>query len=503
LRADASPQAGTGHVRRCLALAAALREAGADVRLVARALGVDAAALAAGAGVACIELPAAEAPLDTADPVPHAAWAGVRWDDDAEQTAQALATWQPSTIVVDHYAFDARWHRAVAERNVARLAAIDDLADRALDVDWLIDHNLNRDHREKYRGRTGSRTTLLGGPRFALLGPAYAALQPLQVESEVASVGIFMGGVDAANLSALALRACREHAGFTGAIEIAVTGANPHLQPLQELASQWPATRIVCDAPDLASFFTRHGVQIGAGGGAAWERCCAGAPTLALIAAPNQQAVVPALAALGAVATLAPNEPVSAETVGRAVASLLTDAARRRELGLRSRALVDGLGARRVALALCAGRLALRAAGAADAPRTFAWRNDPAIRRVSRDPRELRRAEHETWWQRALADPRRRLFVAHVGRIDVGVLRFDFDHGGREAEVSIYLDPALTGLGLGPAVLRAGQLWARQAGGLQRLVAHVQPDNTASRRAFAGVGFVPATPADWTWTIAP
>ncbi|MDH3208981.1 MAG: UDP-2,4-diacetamido-2,4,6-trideoxy-beta-L-altropyranose hydrolase [Burkholderiaceae bacterium] len=502
LRADASTLCGTGHVRRCLSLAAALREIGAEVRLVTRRLGLDMSAMACMAGVDSHLLSAPTSTFASHDKVPHATWAGVDWRQDAAQTTDALLAWEPDCVVVDHYAFDARWHRHVADQLGARIAAIDDLADRSLEVQYLIDHNLSRDHHEKYRTWIGPHTTVLGGPRFALLGPSYSTLQPLRVDDTVNSIGIFMGGVDAANLSTLALQACREYAGFTGPIEIAATPAYPHLAFLAGLACRWPDTTVVCDLPDLSGFFTRHDLQIGAGGGATWERCCAGAPTLTLTAAANQRAVIPALADLGAVATLEykDGEEYSPEVIGLAVSALLNHPARRRNLARCARALVDGLGARRVAFALAAGSLKLRRALPSDAVRTFAWRNHPSTRRFSRDSRELTLEEHRNWWQSMLADRQHVLFVADLGPYDVGVLRLDLD--GEDAEISVYLDPAFTGLGLGQAMLRAAQRWARDnpTPAIKRLVAHILPSNAVSRKAFTSVGFEP-TEGYWIWNV--
>ena len=47
---------------------------------------------------------------------------------------------------------------------------------------------------------------MLGGPRFALLGPAYAEAPRCAPGASVRSIGIFLGGTDPAGLSASALR---------------------------------------------------------------------------------------------------------------------------------------------------------------------------------------------------------------------------------------------------------------------------------------------------------
>ncbi len=335
IRADASAAIGLGHVKRCLALAQALRGNGATVTFLTRAIDVDSAALVDAEGFASIVIDAGQA-TDQAI--------------DAEETLRHRDTFADGLMTVDHYALDAQWHGIVRAASGARLVAIDDLADRLLDVDLLVDHNLG-DLAVKYAGRIGARTVVLGGPRHALLGPSYAAASRHVPRLQVESIGIFMGGTDAANVSAVALEACRL-AGFTGPVEIATTSGNPNLAALRKLAAARPHTTLTLDLPDLAAFFARHDLQIGAGGGATWERCCIGAPTLATIAAPNQAPVLRPLQSLDAVELVesaADGALPTARQLAERLAALLADAPRRAMLSSRSRALVDGRGAARVA----------------------------------------------------------------------------------------------------------------------------------------------------------
>jgi len=478
---------GTGHVRRCLSLAEALRQTGAHVEFLTRVLGTDAAAKIQVAGFPVHMLPAPTGAVQESTP-PHADWAGVPWQKDADETVRALrkADW----IVVDHYAFDARWHKAVAPRLGARLAIIDDLADRPLHGDVLVDQNLaDFDHGEKYRHRLGNGMTILGGPHYALLGPAYLRAPRCAVSDEVRSIGIFMGGTDPAALSEVALRACREVAGFSGPIELVTTQANPRHPELKALAARWPQTSVAVDIPELSGFFSRHGLQIGAGGSATWERCCVGAPTIALVGARNQLAVVPQLARAGAVATLDPNMAPTPAALGALVRELLGDTARRRALATRARELVDGRGAQRVALRITAGALRVRKAAREDSDLMYRWRNDPVTRIVSRNPEEIGPKQHAVWLQRTLADKDRLLLIGEVGQIPVGVVRFD-RHEDDEVRVSVYVDPELHGLGLGEALVRAGEEAARDwAGKGLTVVAHVLGGNTRARRAFEEAGY--------------
>ena len=350
-RVDASASMGLGHLRRCLSLAQALRTRGATCRIVSRNLGlVPIAALAE--GFDSLTLPPPGPAVVVNDPVAHAAWAGVGWRQDADDTLTALQGQPVEWLVLDHYAFDARWHRAVRVGLDCRIAVIDDLADRALDADLVIDHNHATDHRQKYAGCVAAGTELLGGPSFGLLSAVYADAPRHLPQAEVASIGIFMGGTDADQLSAMALAGC-DLAGFSGPVEIASTSANPRLDDLQQAVSQRPHTRLMLDQPDLADFFARHTVQIGAGGGATWERCCIGAATLALIAADNQRLALEPLAGLGVLAAV-DSVPPTAPAIATALRPLLGDAALRSSLSANAQRLVDGRGAWRVAERLLA-----------------------------------------------------------------------------------------------------------------------------------------------------
>ena len=336
MRADASAAIGLGHVKRCLSLAQALRAQGAEVALGWRRIDVNCAPMIAAAGVE---------PLCIGEG---------RVSDELMDARDFLAAMpQARRVVVDHYALGERWHRAVRAQTGAKLAAIDDIADRALDVDWLIDPNFSPDPAAKFAGLLDPEAALLAGPAHALLAPAYAQAPRCRVQDAVRSIGIFMGGTDAANCSLLALRALRERLGFRGEIEIATTSGNPKLAALREAASRYPATRLTLDQADLAAFFARHDLQVGAGGGATWERCCIGAPTLAVIAADNQRPVLLPLQRMGVLRVLA-DEPPTEAAIADAARELIENPALRRGLAERSRALVDGLGAQRVATALLA-----------------------------------------------------------------------------------------------------------------------------------------------------
>lgn len=495
IRVDASRQIGTGHLRRCLSIAGALATLGADVRFVIRRLDeVGPAAFGSSPfPVDWLSAPdGARAPTRPDGPS-HLEWAGVDQATDGADTVEALRAWGPVLVIVDHYAFDARWHDQVRAGLACRMMAIDDLADRPLAVDMLLNANL-ADHAQTYAGRLKAGTRVLGGPRFAILGEPYRSQPPYAFSPVVRSLGVFMGGTDPDGASARVLRDVRR-AGFAGPVEIVSTSANPHLMALQRACEADGDVSLTFDLPDLAAFYARHDLQIGGGGTANYERCRIGAPGIAITLAANQLAVVPQLAARGAlrVARLAggPDWPKleHAPLLADGVRVLIADPIARRDLSENGRALVDGRGTERIALCLMASTLRVRTATLVDGPMLHAWRDHPETRAVSSNGAPIPLDGHMDWLAGKLVDANCRLFVAEVGGTAVGSIRFDRQADGAW-EVSLYLDPDLTGLGLGRHLLEAGEQAMRMEIGEQiAFTASVMPGNETSARLFTNAGY--------------
>lgn len=488
-RVDASREIGTGHVKRMLSLAKAVRALGGDVVFLWRYLELDSGANFSAAGFEHVRLSPPAQPLVPSDDAPaHASWAGVGPAQDIADCVAALAERTIEWMIVDHYAFDARWHNAMRDRLGCRICAIDDLADRPLAADIVVDHNYADDHRAKYAAVSPA-ARILGGPRFALLDEIYRDAPRYEFSREVASIGVFMGGADSSNSTRNVLDAL-EMSGFDGRVEVVTTHANRHLPALERRLATMPQMVLATDLPDLSGFFARHDLQIGAGGGATWERCCIGAPSLGIVVAENQRAALQPLADAGVLPMC--DRPDAAAITDR-LAAIVADPDIRADYARRARALVDGRGAERVALALLGDRMTLRPATMHDSAQMYVWRNNPAIRSVSRESAPLDRLAHDAWVARAIASPDRRLLIAERGDRALGVIRFDVVDADR-CEVSLYVDPALGGLGLGRCLLAAGE---NNLAGMRGIVAEVLPDNAASARLFAAAGYTEKSPGHW------
>jgi UDP-2,4-diacetamido-2,4,6-trideoxy-beta-L-altropyranose hydrolase len=301
-RADASLDIGTGHVMRCLTLADALRERGAQCLFISRAHQGNLLAQIRQRGFEVVELQTTASFQPEAQPA-HAAWLGSHWQDDAQQTLQALTGQALDWLVVDHYALDVRWEQAL-RAHVSKLLIIDDLADRTHDCDVLLDQNLGR-KAEDYATRVPAACKLLIGPAYALLRPEFALVREQSLarrqQLSLRHLLISLGGVDRDSITLKVLDALQQSSLPPNCRITVVMGEQaPGLHSVQQQATkmQW-ATEVQVNVRDMAALMANSDLAIGAAGTTAWERCCLGLPSIALVLADNQRTVAAALAAAG------------------------------------------------------------------------------------------------------------------------------------------------------------------------------------------------------------
>lgn len=487
VRADTSPRIGIGHVRRCVTLARALREFGADVRFAIHDWGADLAPLLGEFLDGALRLPS-PCPEQQADP---ASWLSHGQEFDFQELMTGLDGVRPDWIIVDHYALDAEWHDLARGELGCRILVIDDLADRQLGADLVVDPNWDRDHRAKYDKVIGQ-AELLGGPRFALIDPRFATGQPRERSVDVTSIGIFMGGTDPARATLPVIKAVRA-SGFDGEIGIVSSSMNPDLSSLHEAAHTDGLVVVDVDLPDLTNFFQRHQLFILAAGGTTWERMASAAPAIAVITADNQRDIATQLAEQGLQWVIEAGDWAKLAYI---LPFILADTASLLELGQRGSELVDAKGAGRVAAALFTlddTPVTTRRATREDVAMILAWRNDPYVRAVSRDDNVIEWQAHLAWFERIIASPDHLLLIAEKNTVPVGVVRFDH-LGEQRYEISLYLNPIVAGRRLGlPMIGAAHQSLSHEVGCDLTVVAETLPGNAVSQRLFRNAGYTEAS----------
>jgi UDP-2,4-diacetamido-2,4,6-trideoxy-beta-L-altropyranose hydrolase len=354
-RTDASVKIGSGHVMRCLTLADALREQGAECQFICRKHEGHMMPLIERRSYSVKALPAPTNIFNsTADPA-HAAWLGCDWEEDAEQTKQAVGADVVDWLIIDHYALDRRWHQDL-RRSTKHLMIIDDLADRPLDCDLLLDQNFGSSP-SRYAGLLSENCLQLHGPEYALLKPVYAERRAKmrQRSGDIQRVLIYFGGgVDHADLAGQVVRVFDSNDLAEIHLDIVVSAAYAHLSSLQAFATLRGNVSLHSLLPDLVDLMAQADLAIGAGGATTWERCCIGLPSIVISIAENQRPACEALARAGLIRYLGDASSVSVSEVQSVVRQFSEDTQRMCALSAASMKLVDGKGVHKVAEAIFA-----------------------------------------------------------------------------------------------------------------------------------------------------
>ena len=346
-RVDASLQMGTGHVMRCLTLAQALKENGADVKFICRKHEGSLIDKIRSSGFVVHELEVLEeAEVDTK--LAHSHWLGATQQQDADDCIDIFKAEKIDWLIVDHYALDELWQKRL-KPYYKKLMAIDDLADRKHQCNILLDQTFGR-QQEDYSEFIPKECQLLLGSQYALLRPEFAKWRPYSLERrsklEFKQLLVNMGGVDVDNVTERILdelKLCNLPNDLH--ITVVMGGSSPHLESVKSKATTLPyKTEVKVDVGNMAEIMANSDIAIGAAGSTTWERCCLGLPTIQMAIADNQSTIAK---------TLAKKNAIKIFQSIRDLPSMIYDPiVWMKYVSQISRKIVDGLGAKRVACVL-------------------------------------------------------------------------------------------------------------------------------------------------------
>ena len=150
IRTDVSKDIGTGHLMRCMTLARKAHIRGFRSCFVLRDPEKITVDLLNSYGIEVCKLRTRETHRKSkGKKLAHDDWLAVPQEIDASDTLYFINDFKPDWIIVDHYALDVTWHRIVKE-SCSKVLVIDDLGDRQLDCNVLLDQNLGAS-KEKYK----------------------------------------------------------------------------------------------------------------------------------------------------------------------------------------------------------------------------------------------------------------------------------------------------------------------------------------------------------------
>lgn len=474
VRADATPQMGTGHVMRCLALAQAWQAAGGRAVLAAASLtsALEVRLQSEGIAVSRLEAEAGSA------------------QDVAETLALAgreCAGW----LTVDGYGFSGDYQRAIVAAGLP-LLAIDDYGHAGHYWAGLV-LNQNLDARQEIYSSREPAARLLLGTQYALLRREFWPWRGRSraIPAVARRILVTMGGADPGNATLRVIDALKSPDLPGLQVKVVVGGSNPHLGAIRQAARHCgPWLELVENATNMPGLMAWADAAVSAAGTTCWELAFMQLPALLLALAENQRPNAQEMGRLGAAVDLGWHADVTSAAISSALRSLLADPVARGSMAQAGAGLVEGRGAERVAALLAEGTVLVRAAADEDCGLLFGWANDPLTRRMSLRTRPIAWQEHVEWYDRVTGDPATLLLVGEAWEAGVwvpcGQVRVDAD-----GIVSLAVAPRLRGRGLALPLLRAAVLKARARVPGRVLLAYIKPENEASQRVFERAGFQP------------
>lgn len=366
-RADSSTIIGHGHIMRCLTLAHALvaqvknnKDLTLQISFICRDQPNNINQLISQTDFTLITLPLGEQVINQQD---STTWLTCSQKQDAQQCIKAiesLSSVPVDMLIVDHYAIDRQWHKIVAS-HYQQLMVIDDLANRSLQCDVLLDQTLNR-QAKNYQQLIPENCLLLLGQNYMLLRYEFSQLQKQamiqrQLRSKqlsAANILISMGGSDPDNVSERVLLAIAQlqqrYPDVTASLVL--SSQSKHLKKVAALSDSFTWCTLIIDTKNMAALMLTADIAIGASGATAWERCCLGLPSLTTVNAKNQQLIANNLADAGASINLGWHQKVSGEMISTAIKTLFNNPKAYLAMVNNNFFCCDGLGANRVAQVL-------------------------------------------------------------------------------------------------------------------------------------------------------
>jgi UDP-2,4-diacetamido-2,4,6-trideoxy-beta-L-altropyranose hydrolase len=330
---NASPTVGLGHFVRCIALAEALRSQQNTIVSF------------------CGEITDTWAKRQIADRA-FAPVTLVSFDSIAVWVSR-ISEMGPDVVIVDSYDITDQHFQQLKSIN-RPIVAIDDCADRMLDVDLILNANLNAESLNYELSPCSNR----------ILGTNYLLLRPELIEraqqcpnrsfpKTAHKLAVIMGGTDPKGWTPIIIESLLKLKQEMHIKTIVSRSAQRAAIEKLETSGSGHKLEVFDRVSDIGTLFCWADLAIVAAGSIVWELAVFGCPMVIMQVAENQRIIVENLKGSGAAVCV---EPPTNSSMGEHsqlhIQEVINSASSRIKLSDQSRKLVDGLGAQRVVSAI-------------------------------------------------------------------------------------------------------------------------------------------------------
>ncbi len=480
IRAEASPQIGTGTVTRCLSLAKAWQTIGGQ------------------AAFACGNLPRLLQRTIAQQGFPLYTLVNTSGDgSDARETSEVAEEFEPDWIVLDGPQFgDSYQSRLRSSAN--NLMVIADATCSSNSAADLIVRQLGSSHHESDEGII-SAPQILHGFDFFLpqdgSGRPDSTHEQRHIAARARRILITMGSAEPINFSLRILESlhCLKISNLV--VDLVVASDCRYLEELHQLKKE-SNLNLRCHRNSDRVSALAHAVDlvITSADAACLEMARQGCPAILFSMNDRQIALAAELDRLGVAINAGPAAAFDADLLFKLVRSVSRNSDLRGQMSIRGPQVVDGQGASRIARRLAQPLFELRPANITDANELHGWRNEPEYRALSFSPQPISLASHHTWLERKLKSHDSLIWIAtdksgaSIGTIAINSTNLE------TANLAICLCPTYRGRGLGPILIEKASIKLFREYDVDRILVQFKPGNTASQHAFKKAGYRPVAP---------
>lgn len=194
-------------------------------------------------------------------------------------------------------------------------------------------------------------TTLLLGPRYAILADAFQRLarERRDIPRQVETVLVSFGGADSTNQTRRVIAALAAMEAAPRRIIVVVGALYAHTSELEELLSQAQLNaEIHINTSEMPGLMARSDLAITSGGLTVWELACVGTPNVVISTSEPERQTGLLLRKRESCLYLGHHDRISQDQISGALSALMSDQEQRQRMSYSGKRLVDGQGTERV-----------------------------------------------------------------------------------------------------------------------------------------------------------
>ena len=337
IRTDANKTIATGHVMRCMTIADEAIKLGKDV--IFFVADEDSASFVIKRGFTCEIL-------------------GSSWENPVNETdklSELIKKHEVDTVLFDSYSFDAGYFEKLRTVCDSKFVYMDDLCAQKMPVDTIINYNIYANDLG-YEDKYDKNTSLLLGPIYAPLREQFGEVYEKKC-SIPSNVLVCAGGGDVADilydiLSGIESEPALKKVDF----HVVIGNMSDNEKDLMRLAFCSDKIFIHRNVTRMAELMSKCDLAVSASGTMLTELCCMKVPTIEFAIADNQLKNAKYYGEHGimiAAGDIRENKEAVIRRIVYETAQLISDKKKLADLRAGMEGICDGLGAKRIAEALC------------------------------------------------------------------------------------------------------------------------------------------------------